>query len=334
MSIPVPQSGLRAVTPYNLVLDAGIIYKNINMTQLRNGLASAYQDAINPANTWVDPNGNTVAPALAGATKGGTAVDVGKKERPVMFDSRRTNVKGLTRTDEIAPFIKTRLLEVGDVQVMNYVLGSINKTAWTNYQELVPSLVITDADYIGNIALVAPVSGSSFPMVVVLENAKVMNPSPFDMKDKDELAVEISFIGHSLASNQYAISIHFFVPTTTSGSTSTTPPTLTSVNLLTVGGTALTAGATGIAANSNFYFNYSEALDNAWAVPGTFELTNATTGADVPITVIQTAAGNVNITPSSPLTAATTYIIADSTLVRDTFGNRKVAKENRRFTTT
>lgn len=334
MSIPIPQSGLRSVTPYNLVLDAGVVYKNINMSMLRNGLSTAYTDAIDSANTWTDPNGVTVTPTKLGATKGGTSVDAGKKERPVEFDSRRTNVKGLTRTDDIMPVLKTKLLEVGDVSTLAYILGSATQTDWTTYQEFTPTLVINDSDYIGNIAIVAPVSGSSLPMVVVLENAKVINPQAFDMKDKDELSVEVSFTGHSLASNQYAIPIHFFTPSTTSGSADTTAPTLTSVSLLTSGGTALVNNDTGISTSATFVFNYSEALDSAYVSNIQYTITNATTGADIALaSVVQGTAGHVTVTPSTTLSATTVYIVSDSTEVRDIAGNRKAVRTTRRFTT-
>jgi len=333
VSIPVPQSGLRSATPYNLVLDSGVAYKNINMAMLRNGLTTAYTDAINPSNTWTDPNGNTVAPTKLGATRGGTAVDVGKKERPVEFDSRRTNVKGLTRTDDIMPTVKTRLLEVGDVGTLQQILGSYAQTNWTEYQELIPNLVINDSDYIGNIAIVAPVSGSSSPMVVVLDNAKVINPQAFDMKDKSELTVEVTFTGHSLASNQYAIPIHFFVPTTTSGSADTTAPTLTNVTLTTSGGTVLANNDTGISTSAIFVMNYSEALDSAYVSSYQYTITNAASGADVAVTVVQSSAGHVTITPNSALSASTVYILSDSTEVRDIAGNHKAARSTRRFTT-
>jgi hypothetical protein len=213
--IPLPQSGLRAQTPRNLVLDAGVCYKNINLTHLRSGAPTAFSDAVNPANTWVDPNGVTVSPEKLGATKGGTAFDTGKKDRQVAFDSQRTYVKGMMRVDEIMPTLKTRLLETGDYVTIGMALGSFNEYNWGNYIEMVPKLIVEDTDYIGNVAIVAPVSGSDLPWVVVLENARVMNSQAFDLKDKDELAVEVTFTGSSLASNQYAIPCHVFSPANT-----------------------------------------------------------------------------------------------------------------------
>ena len=211
-------SGLRAVTPQNLVLDAGVVYKNINLTELRNGTSTAFTDAIDPTSSWVDPNGVTVSPALMGATKGGSTLTIGKKEREVEFDSRRTYVKNMQRVDECYPSMKTRLLEMGDYQSFEMMLGSATATDWTNYFEIVPSLVVRNTDYIGNIALVAPVSGSSLPIVIVLDNAKVFNPQPLSLQDKSELAVEVEFMGSALASNQYLLPIHVFCPSSTQAS--------------------------------------------------------------------------------------------------------------------
>lgn len=218
MAIGLPQSGLRSVTPQNLILDAGIIYKNINETFLRNGLATAYTLAIDPTSVWVDPNGVSVYPQKLGATRGGTMVNVGVTARQVEFDSRRTNVKGFERVDMIEPSLETMLLEFGDVITAETALGSTTVHSWVTYQEISPSLVVASADYLGNIAIIAPVTGSLLPIVIVLRNARVETPGSFDLKDKTELAFKTVFKGSSLPAAQYVIPISYYVPSVTSAS--------------------------------------------------------------------------------------------------------------------
>lgn len=218
MSIGLPISGLRSVTPQNLVLDAGIMYKNINEAMLQNGLATAFSLAINPVSTWTDPNNVVVTPTKLGATRGGTKVKVGITQRQVDFDSKRSSIKGFDRVDMISPSIDTMLLEFGDYLTAETALGSTLVHNWTTYQEVKPSLVVASLDFIGNIAVIAPVSGSLLPIVVVLRNARVNSPGELDLKDKSEMAYPVSFTGNSLASDQYNISISFYVPATTSPS--------------------------------------------------------------------------------------------------------------------
>ena len=218
MSIGLPQSGLRSVTPQNLVLDAGIMYKNINETMLQNGLSTAFALAISSTSTWTDPNGLTVSPSKLGATRGGTKVKVGITNRQVDVDSKRTDIKGFDRVDMIMPSIETSLLEFGDYLTAETALGSTDVHNWVTYQEVKPSLVVKSSDFIGNIALVAPVSGSLLPIVVVLRNARVNSPGDLDLKDKSELSYATTFTGNSLASDQYNLSISFYLPATTSAS--------------------------------------------------------------------------------------------------------------------
>lgn len=211
MAIGNGLSGLRAGTPYNLVLDSGIFFKNINLTELRTGGHTAFADATNPINTWTDPNGNVVAPTPLGATRGGATVKLNRDERQVEFDSRRTNVKGFSRINMIDPEIEVSLLEAGTADVIQMSLGASATTNHTGWAEIEPVLLVQDSDYIGNIALVASISGELQPLIIVLENARVVSVGDLKFADKDEMTVMVTFRGHSLASNPLAIPIRYFI---------------------------------------------------------------------------------------------------------------------------
>lgn len=112
-----------------------------------------------------------------------------------------------------------------------------------------------------------------------------------------------------------------------------TPPTLVSVTLNTPAGTALATGDTGIDPSSDYVFNYSEALHKSW-IDGQFTLTNATTGAEVAVTATLHANGqSVVVSPVSKPIGSAVYLVDDSTNVRDVAGNRKAARNTRRYTT-
>lgn len=212
MAIGNGLSGLRAATPYNLVLDAGVIYKNINVTMLQAGGIDAWANAIDPMNTWVDPNGTTVTPEHLGATRGGTTVKLNKDDKPVEFDSRRTNVKGMDRVNMINPQIETSLLEVGVDDIVEMALGAWETTDRTGFKEINPVLLVQDAHYIGNIALAATINGEHNPMIIVLSNARVVMTGDMSFKDHDEAVFQVTFQGHALASNPLEIPITYFIP--------------------------------------------------------------------------------------------------------------------------
>lgn len=219
MPIPLSYSGIRGATPRNLVLDAGAMFENINLEQLRAGGASAFANAINPANTWPDPvTAATLTPAKLGATRTGTTITVGKTERQVELDSRRLPIRGLARIDEVMPGVSTSLVELGDETVLKRTLGTADQDDWDGWVEYTPTLVVQEEDYLGNVAIIATVVGEDQPMIVVLDNAKVVEVGDFKYEDKNELVVPVKFLGHALPSAPTIVPIHFFLPIAYPGS--------------------------------------------------------------------------------------------------------------------
>lgn len=210
--IPLSLSGLRGETPDNLILDAGVAYLNINETLLQVGGSSAFADAINPANTWTDPNGTVVAPTHFGATRGGARCNFGIKERQVVFDSGRIPVKGLARVDEIAPMVRFGMLEVGNGPNISLALGQVTTTTHGFYKMYQPKLIVPANAYVGNLAIFATVSGESLPLCFLFLNAKSVERAEFNLVDKNELAPEVSFAAHSLANAAFDVPVHIYMP--------------------------------------------------------------------------------------------------------------------------
>lgn len=224
MAIGNGLSGFTETAPYDLVVDAGVIYKNINLTELRAGGSTAFQSAIDSGNTWTDPNGTVVAPELMGLTLGGSTVKLNREERQVEFDSRRTNVKGMSRINMVNPQIMTSLLQVGTPETITMALGTSETTDHVGWREIVPQLLVQDTDYIANIALCATISGENQPMVIVLENARVVDVGDMKFEDKKEAVFELTFQGHSLPSDPLKIPIAYFCPQEYTGNEYTYTP--------------------------------------------------------------------------------------------------------------
>lgn len=221
MAIGSSLSGLRAGFDKNLVLDAGVMYVNANITDMLSATTSAniaFATAIDPLNTWVDPNGLTVAPRKLGATRGGTNLNLDKEERQVEVDGRRTNIKGLQRVDMISPRISTSLLEMADTTTLRMAIGSSILTDHENFESIRPYLYPLDEDYLGNVTLFATVSGrqspdgSPLPICVVMENVRVNTVNEIAVQDKNEAVLQVELVAHALPEDAFTIPCLFIVP--------------------------------------------------------------------------------------------------------------------------
>lgn len=205
-------SGFTETAASDLVIDAGVLYKNINLTELRAGGSGAFQAAIDSDNTWTDPNGTVVAPTALGLTRGGSKVRLNREERQVEFDSRRTNIKGMSRITMVNPQIVVSLLQVGTSETIVMSLGTSETTSHVGWREIVPQLIPQNGDYYGNVALCATISGEDQPIVIVLENARVVDVGEMSFEDKNEAVFELTFQGHALPSDPLSIPIIYFCP--------------------------------------------------------------------------------------------------------------------------
>lgn len=221
MAISSALSGLREGLEDNLVLDAGVLYVNANIAEMVLATTSAnfaFAAAIDPMNTWVDPNGNTVSPRKLGATRGGTRVSLNKTERQVEVDGRRFNIKGLQRVDMMDPKITTSLLEMGDAETLELAIGSSIVTDYENFVGIQPYLYPKATDYMGNVTLFATIAGresyneAPLPIVVVLENCRANAIQEMSFSDKDESVLQVELTAHALSSDAFKCPMQFYVP--------------------------------------------------------------------------------------------------------------------------
>jgi hypothetical protein len=224
MSNPLPQSlsSLRPETKANLEFDAGQIWVNGNVEAFR--ASGLIEDLINVAVGWTDPNLTVVYPRRLSATRGGNVIGVGKTERQVEADGRRTRIKGLVRVDMIEPMLKVKLLECADAYTARLIMGSTYVDNWPSaggpdfqYMELTPSLIVLDGDYVGNICVLSTVSGETQPMVYVLDNARVDNIADMTLVDHNEKVAEVTIYGHALLESPLDVPLHQFIPVLFSG---------------------------------------------------------------------------------------------------------------------
>lgn len=221
MAISSALSGLRADTPDKLILDAGALYVNFNVTKFLASTTPAGQalaQAVLSTNTWTDPNGDTVAPRKLGATRGGTTITLNKTERQIEVDGRRTTIKGFQRVDMIEPSISTALIEIADYETLALALGSATTTNYTNFRTVRPNLYPVAEDYLGNIALVATINnartpnGDAVPVVIIMENARVNQVQDISFVDKNETVMNVTIVAHALAEDSFTIPMYAILP--------------------------------------------------------------------------------------------------------------------------
>ncbi len=196
-------SGFREETPDNLILDAGVAYRGIDEDALKaSGVAGTQLTA-------------ALENALKlGATRGGTAFDSGKAMREVVADGIRYPIAGFARMEGGAPMLTTNLLE----QTQNNIelaLAPTTTTEHDNWNEIQGKLEVdADTDYVDNVAIMATLSGSEMPVIIVLRNVICKSNPKFDLKDKNELGTEVVLTAHALASAPYDCPYSVYYPTT------------------------------------------------------------------------------------------------------------------------
>jgi len=159
-------------TIQNLLLDAGVVYLNYGAEGER----------------------------ILGATEGGNTFTVEREVREIPVDGARGKVKGLRRIVEENAHLVVNLKELSADNIRLALAGADvsdypvdeDKT----HDEIRSTGEITEGDYNGNVALVATLSGSSKPVVCVIENALSDGNFEIGGTDKEEAVVPVTFSAH------------------------------------------------------------------------------------------------------------------------------------------
>lgn len=215
MSLGAGVSGLTQQTPEYLVLDTGMMYANINVTELEKA-GGGWSAATNEANTWTAANGQVVTPTPFGATRGGFTVDPQIAIEPIDVDGALSPVLGLDRTASFAPIISGEILELANQTTLRNALGAadITETASGLYK-IKPRSGVQLSDYLGNIAILASTSNSNTSdlWVIVLDNP-LGGIQAHQMQRGNANGIPVTFTGHSSLTSPYVIPITYYTPNT------------------------------------------------------------------------------------------------------------------------
>ncbi|WP_423408020.1 hypothetical protein AABM38_20460 [Heyndrickxia sp. MSNUG] len=177
--MPLQTTGYTSNSPLHYLLDAGAIYKNVVYDELTG-----------------DFTGD-----LLGATSGGNEFSLAQETRTIEVDGLKGSGKGNTVIDSESPELVVNLKELTAANLALAIAGGVVDTSDTNYDIITTKGKIELTDYLDNIAFVGRISGSSDPIVIVIDNALSVEGLSISTKDKDEAVVPVRFRGHYGADN-------------------------------------------------------------------------------------------------------------------------------------
>ena len=145
-------------------------------------------------------NYNLPGERILGATEGGNTFTVEREIREMPMDGVRGKVKGLRRIISENAKLTVRMKEMSADNIMLALAGAgkfdYPSTEDKTHDEIRSIGAIGDSDYRDNVALVAKLSGSSTPVVCIIENA--LSDGNFEVggKDKEEAVIPVEFSAH------------------------------------------------------------------------------------------------------------------------------------------
>ena len=182
--MPQGRSGLSALTADNSVLDAGEVWFNIDLAILEN--------------TGWD---NAIAGAVrVGGTRGGNTFSPGRVIREMPVDGSVGPVRGFARRAGSRPALTVNMLELTVENLGHAIAAATASVTDSDFTKLVGS-AMTDGHYIPNVAIATTLKGEDEPIVIVIENALVLDAPEFSFADEDEMVLTVTFVGHTLSSD-------------------------------------------------------------------------------------------------------------------------------------
>lgn len=174
----VNTTGYTNNTPKAFIVNSGALYKNL---------------------TWSITDGWQGEPL--GATSGGSTVTIEQEYREVEIDGVFTAAVGTKMLSSSNIQLEVNIKEVTAEIIRMGINGRIEKgdgeTAPADSTIVTGKGRLENSDYIKNIGLVGEYSGSSEPVIVLLDNVLSAEGLEFSTEDDNEAIVTMTLIGHA-----------------------------------------------------------------------------------------------------------------------------------------
>lgn len=167
--------GVTKQTPERMLLDAGAIYKNLE----------------------VDETTGQFSGEAMGATSGGNEFVVEIEQRQPEIDGVKSRIKGLKFVNKHEAHLLVNLKELTVENIRNAIGPADIDTSDTNFDIVTGRTTIKDEDYLKNIAYVGRLSGDNRPVVIILHNALSAEGFTMTTEDSNEAVIPITFHAHA-----------------------------------------------------------------------------------------------------------------------------------------
>lgn len=167
-------TGYTNTSPLHYLMDAGAVYKNLVYDNLTGEFTGE----------------------LLGATSGGNEFSLTQETRVIQVDGLKGQGKGNVSIDSEIPSLVVNLKELTAANIALAIAGSTTDTTDVNYDIITTKGKVELSDYLDNIAFVGRLSGSSKPVVIVIDNAISFEGLTIKTQDKNEAVVPVRFTGH------------------------------------------------------------------------------------------------------------------------------------------
>ncbi|MCR8704183.1 hypothetical protein [Weissella cibaria] len=168
-------TGLTENSVQKLMIDAGVIYKNLTFT------------------TETGFTGD-----LLGATQGGVEINIEKKYRKIEVDGTKgRSVKGLEVVDEETATLKATLLEMTADNLALSAGGRVLETSqFSGYDQIEGKYTVDEDDYISNFGIVGNLSNGK-KIIFIFDNVLITSALNIKLEDGKEGAVELEGTSHA-----------------------------------------------------------------------------------------------------------------------------------------
>jgi hypothetical protein len=164
------KSGITEETPKSLMLGAGTIYKDLAWDEKKS--------------VW---NGT-----VFGATSGGNKFTLSPHIVTVDVDGATVDVKGLTQKQGETAQLEINLVEVSPASLKLAMIGEEVTSEAAGFTKLATKSVISDDDYIDNIAFVGFLADDT-PIIIIMENALCTSGLELSGKNKEATVIPVTF---------------------------------------------------------------------------------------------------------------------------------------------
>lgn len=174
-----PYSGYSPSTPDNMLLDAGVFFKNFEVG------TDSYASA-------------KAAGKCLGVTIKGGEFSAKPSLRRIEFDGVHTRTIGDTLIDGWEVYIKATLAEMTEENIIHALgVANVDKETDEEYIKITGRDTVLESDYIQNITWIGCILGEDKPCIIQIYNGLNENGLTLSVADKDNGKLEVQFYGNN-----------------------------------------------------------------------------------------------------------------------------------------